>query len=320
MKVPSLWSPPNVPTTFAMLVASGVTPTKIRNELRRQRLARLRHGVYIGTAHLPEDPVQGHLLQALAEQTAVGYLVASHQTAALAHDLAIPDRDLAITGPPTFTAEPTAPVAATYRGITLHRSPLPAHHRVQSPAGLSLTSVARTAVDLAYGLELPQALGVLDSGARAAALELGGSRGSLAAPRIRQFSTQALHDAALSRRYRRGLAAALELVDPRHETYIESVSYGHMVLAELPHPVPQDPIRTVAGTLYPDFHWREFKLLGEADGGIKYEERDSLLREKAREQVLTDMGYRFVRWTGREILTRPAAVVDRIVRALSQAA
>ncbi len=49
---------------------------------------------------------------------------------------------------------------------------------------------------------------------------------------------------------------------------------------------------------------------------LKYDKADAYVREKEREQVLRDLGYRMVRWLGKEIMTRPTVVTDRISRAL----
>lgn len=92
---------------------------------------------------------------------------------------------------------------------------------------------------------------------------------------------------------------------------------GHMILAGLPEPIPQAPIRTPMGTLCPDFLWSEHRLIGEADGRQKYATPDVMMREKQREQMLRDLGFTIVRWTGKEIWLTPASVVDRIGRALA---
>jgi very-short-patch-repair endonuclease len=40
------------------------------------------------------------------------------------------------------------------------------------------------------------------------------------------------------------------------------------------------------------------------------------MREKEREQVLRDLGFRIVRWSGKEIHLSPSVVMDRIERKL----
>ena len=91
---------------------------------------------------------------------------------------------------------------------------------------------------------------------------------------------------------------------------------AHFMLAGLPLPECQVPIRTPKGTLYPDFYWREQGLIGEVDGAEKYIDPGAGVREKEREQVLRDLNYRMVRWLGREIRLTPWVVIDRVAREL----
>jgi very-short-patch-repair endonuclease len=57
-------------------------------------------------------------------------------------------------------------------------------------------------------------------------------------------------------------------------------------------------------------------LIGECDGAVKYANANAYVLEKEREQILRDLGYRFVRWQAKEIMTNPAEVVARVARAL----
>lgn len=60
------------------------------------------------------------------------------------------------------------------------------------------------------------------------------------------------------------------------------------------------------------------RLIGECDGAGKYDGRDAAVRERAREQVLRDLGFRIVRWLATEIMTRPDIVVERVSRELQR--
>lgn len=91
-----------------------------------------------------------------------------------------------------------------------------------------------------------------------------------------------------------------------------------MHLAGLPPPTPQPGVMTSVGRCYPDFLWPEHRVIGEADGRVKYRSADDVMRGKSREQALRDLGFAIVRWTGREIRLNPAAVMDRITRALQR--
>ncbi len=111
---------------------------------------------------------------------------------------------------------------------------------------------------------------------------------------------------------RRHLLEVVPLADPRRESALESLSYGRMRQAGLPLPAMQVPIRTSVGTVYPDFLWADFLLIGEADGFGKYDDPESLAREKIRQQALEELGFLVIRWTSEEMRLRPAAVLARI--------
>ena len=103
---------------------------------------------------------------------------------------------------------------------------------------------------------------------------------------------------------------------PAREPAAESLSAGYFHQAGLPAPFIQHPNRTRLGTFYPDFYWREHRLIGECDGAVKYADKDAMVREKTRDQVLLDEGNRFVRWMAREVMLTPQVVVSRVARAL----
>ena len=106
------------------------------------------------------------------------------------------------------------------------------------------------------------------------------------------------------------------MADPVRESAIESLSYGEMAVAGLPLPICQFEVRHPGGSLFPDFYWEEANLVGEADGRIKYNDPSAFVREKQREQLLRDRGFRVVRWLGKEIHLTPGLVMARIARAL----
>jgi len=112
------------------------------------------------------------------------------------------------------------------------------------------------------------------------------------------------------------LDSAIGVAQPCRESPIESLAAGHFELAGLPAPTFQEPIRTAAGVFFTDCYWREQRLIGEADGAVKYGESGAFVAEKEREQYLRDQGFRMVRWLGKEIVHTPQVVVDRVARAL----
>lgn len=52
------------------------------------------------------------------------------------------------------------------------------------------------------------------------------------------------------------------------------------------------------------------------DPRVKYQDPSAITRERERQQMLEDRGYRFVRWLGKEIYLQPDLVIARIARAL----
>lgn len=229
----------------------------------------------------------------------------------------MPSTDWAVE--PAWLTLPTGRSFRSERSAELVQlvAPLPSHHLDRAGAGFAVTSVARTAADLGRDLELPPALVVLDGALRLLCADL------VINPRRSDYRNQRLVDAARDRvreaMARPGMRRArrwLEIADPVRESPIESLAFGHMVAAGLPLPECQVPIETEFGTFYPDFYWREQNLIGEADGKVKYRDPDAVIAEKRREQVLRDLGRRFVRWDGGEIHGRPQVVMARIARAL----
>ncbi len=322
MRTRDPWSPPTTPFTAAHVAPLGITEKRLRSACASGQIVRLRHGVYVAADAVPEDPVQLHLLRALAEQVAAPGRVASHETAALALGLPLLDTDRAAAGPLHLTR----PVSATDRsraeaGRRIHLGSLPVHHVVTLPSGLLVTTPARTALDVAAGVPLPIGLMVADAAARLAFADLAGSldRRHYDNTRLRTAALVPLMEAvahvrapgATSR-----LMDLLALVDVRRESPLESFSGGHMHLAGLPEPQLQARVRTAAGRYPVDFRWEKYRVIGEADGEGKYRDPGEYVREKEREGHLRDAGNDVVRWTGREVFRTPHVVMERIMRAL----
>lgn len=284
------------------------------------RIVRLVHGVWIASEALATDPGGLHLQLALAKQMQCSNIIAADHTAALAWGLDLPD-DSAVDRPPAFI-EPAGP-GARHRSEdsgTIRPARLPRGHRVEHPSGLIVTTPARAAVDLAARLRLPEALIVLDSAAR---MELAARFGSASLrnhyrnPARLAASTAPLAQAAAvaaTPSTRTGLVAAVNLTDPRRESALESRSYGHMVGC-LPLPELQFPIETPGETFFVDFAWPQFRVVGEADGLVKYQKPEALHAEKLRQEAIENCGWIVVRWTSKE-MRNPNAVLQRISRHL----
>lgn len=179
-----------------------------------------------------------------------------------------------------------------------------------------MTSIARTATDLAAGRALPEALVILDGAARLLVERFASQarRSDYANTRLAEAARERLSAACGSP----GLGRSISCADPRRESAAESLSAGHLILAGLPAPDLQTRLVTPAGTFYPDFFWSGLRVIGEVDGAVKYEAAKAFVAEKQREQLLRDLGFTVVRWLAREIMLTPHVVVERVSRALGR--
>jgi len=299
-----------------MLLASGFSPAMIRTQLASGALVRVRTGVYVEASRWPDDPSARHLVMAHAEQVACPGAVMSHESAAVSWGLPYPGFGDWHEAKPSVTFSDEN--ARHRNGLAVHHlGALPISQVTRDDQGYDVTTIARTAVDLAAGLPLPEALVLLDGAARRVveAMVTQARRRDYANPRLVGAARDLLLEAASIRRPA-GLSKAISLTHPSRETPPESLTAGHLHLAGLPAPLFQAMIPSPAGPLYPDFYWPEHKLVGEVDGKVKYADPGEIVREKRREQLLRDLGYRIVRWLAAEIMTTPEVVIARIARAL----
>jgi len=319
MRTPRPWVLPNRPATREQLTVAGVTKAMLDTQLKSGRLLRLRHDVYLAAIEWPADRAGQHLVLARAESVATPGAAMSHESAALVWGLPSPG----FQGWEESPVSLTVPRGGRHRrlgGAIHHLGPLPSAHLSTDKMGYTLTSPARTAVDLARGRSLPEALVLLDATARltVAAYVVSPTRASYRNPRLIQAVRELLADTAEVRGIA-SLRTAISLADACRESAVESLSAGHIFLAGLPMPLFQEPIHTARGLLYPDCYWPEQRLIGEVDGAVKYADAGAFVKEKEREQILRDHDYRFVRWLGKEIMAAPHVVVGRIGRALEAA-
>ncbi|MGC3994917.1 MAG: hypothetical protein QM779_12515 [Propionicimonas sp.] len=314
MRTPEPWPLPLQPTSRTDL--GRVSDEMVSTQLRRGALLRLRRGVYVAAGAWPDDPAEQHLLLARAEVAACADAVLCRQSAAVAWGLPSPDlrpwhvRPVAVALP-ADSGYRTRTTAAEYHALRLRTCDVE-----RDAAGYRVTSLARTAVDLAAGLPLPEALVILDAVTRQLCARLVPTprRRDFTNPRLVGAAREVVADAARAA-HRTGLLPAIAVAEPCRESPAESLSAGHFRLAGLPVPVCQAALRTPAGLRFPDFYWDEHRLIGECDGAVKYAEGSAAyLEEKVREQLFLDLDFGVVRWLAKEIYVRPGEVVARVAR------
>ena len=296
--------------TAAELLGAGFTRDKIKSMVRDDVLMAVSRGVYadaarVRAASLP-DPRRDRLLAAAAAVALAGpRAVVSHQDAALAHGIALLDRP-----PPGVCAITRPPAVARGRrlraGITSHTARLPSRH-VTLVERVPVTSVERTVADLARAL--PFAAGVVTADS---ALYLG----KTTAGRLYRV----LGDCA---RWP-GITKATQVVDFSHplaESPLESISRVAFRDGGLPPPVLQAWIAGARGTIgRVDFLWETQRTIAEADGAMKYADRDRALLQLRRDTELREAGFEVVHFTWRDIMSRPGHVIAQIEAAFVRSA
>ncbi|MFZ2239107.1 MAG: type IV toxin-antitoxin system AbiEi family antitoxin domain-containing protein [Gordonia amarae] len=269
---------------------SGMSDNQIAQAVRRGLLRR----VYPGVLVEPSSSFDGHDgAQRLHRMTAIAVATSDlsttdsplplcHATAAAFHGIPLLKPDISRVHVSTGT--PSGGAVHRYRH--LHAMPLdPAEVTVID--GIVVTTIERTAVDVATRGEFAQALTAFDQ-----AIRLGGD-------------AKVMRDILESRRRvgvrvaRRALAFASGL----SQSVGESWSRAQMIEAGLPGPRLQHRFHCSSGNYDTDFDWDE-ALIGEFDGLHKYGRllkpgetaEQAVVREKLREDELRATDALVVRW------------------------
>ncbi|MEZ5117082.1 MAG: hypothetical protein R2737_12525 [Candidatus Nanopelagicales bacterium] len=325
------------PFSQADALAAGVSRGRLRAALDAGHLVRVRHGVLApaGVSRALADPVDRHVFEARALVAALRARRSGlGDSAALSHSTAVAVAGMPYPGLRTPRHWPVhlsddAPGGRQATGWLRHECSVPREHRTVV-AGLPVTTVPRTAVDVAAALPLLRALPVVDAAMRrlclgTARVEPGSVAGRLLVldPRVvgaaREQLRTTLDEAGVSRGRRRAIQA-LEVADPAAENGFESVSRAHVLRAGLPRPEVGYPVLGADGRRYwADLAWPDLRVLGEADGHGKYADIAALHAEKDRQESLERAGWRVVRWTWSELDRTPHLVSARVAAALERA-
>lgn len=153
--------------------------------------------------------------------------------------------------------------------------------------GLAVTTLERTACDIAASSDFAGALVVFD-----AVLRRGADRALI----VETINARRRIGAAVARR-------AIEFASPAAESVGESWSRAQIIEAGLPIPELQRTFSDSRGTMVVDFAWPN-GVVGEFDGIDKYVRylgegetiADAVIREKIREDRLTDLDLHVIRW------------------------
>jgi hypothetical protein len=176
--------------------------------------------------------------------------------------------------------------------------------------GMLLTSVARTAVDLAAIASFTAATVILD---RARWID----RRQRSEPLTTIDEIDGVWRARGAFRGHARARAAIDFSTTNADSPLESISRVNMMRAGCPPPVLQSSYGDYSGVIGEvDFDWPEYGLVGESDGRQKYADpvlragrsvEEVLLREKDRGDRLQALGKRVIRW-GWSVGTNPGAL------------
>jgi very-short-patch-repair endonuclease len=273
--------------TSAQLAEAGLSRHAIAHRLGTGWLRRMHRGVYL------VGPLETQHSRAMAATLAVGEeALLSHYAAAVLWGLR-PARE--------------GPIDVTVPGReTRHRNGIRTHtvthlHRTDATRkdGILVTSPARTLLDLA-----------------ATATQRDLDRATEEAQVQRRVSTHSLNEQFSRYPTHRGTAALRKAVrtDPAlTRSEAERRALELIRAARLPPPETNTRINGYEV----DLVWRKQRLIVEIDGYAFHSSRSSFERDRGRDAALAGRGWRVVRFTWRQIVDEPEAVIARLAAALA---
>jgi predicted transcriptional regulator of viral defense system len=286
--------------TTAELTAAGFSCDRVRTLTRRGDLYQVGRGVYANGPRAREilTIADGKQLLQLAAAVAVRGpgTVVSHESAAYLHSI-----DL-LSAPEAATL--TCPPGRGWRAspnVRLHATTLPAE-QITTMIGMSVTTPARTVVDLSRTLSFRAGVVSADSALR----------------RKLVTKTELTDVLAACARWpgARRAAAVIEFADGRAESPLESIARIAFNDCGLPPPELQvwlggtdEPVGRV------DFYWRKYLTIAEVDGAIKYADPGRARAQLRRDSLLRDDGFEVVHFTWQQITQTPDQVALSIRKA-----
>lgn len=295
------------PFTMAEAALHGVTRRRVQCAVDAGKITHLRRGLYVAQGVTP----RGRLL-ALQQQLSGRDVPAISGCRSASGVWGVPV--LGEHGPlpvslPQVWVPPGTVRPGVRGGVHYLVGEVPEDHVIRLPDGLMVTTPLRTAIDVVRLARLPRrlALATIVGGMRTHVAHAAGidSRDAGAITALMQDAEQR---GAVREELRRvadgspawGMASVrtcISSADPRLENALESISFGRFLDAGVPLPRPQAWLRGASGKWWRvDFWWEEFGIIGEADGMVKYADRQSLLDEKARQLDLEGPGRSLHRW------------------------
>lgn len=288
------------------LLAWGLDDAVLQAMFRRGLWVRLRHGVYADAEVIADaDPLARHRLHLAAA------IAASEEPA-----FAVGPSAAVVHGQPLRAGAPDEVYLVRESGQDLRSLGRPSKHPLEIPrmrimshvlspsdvtevGGIPTVTAPLAALTTAPGVTFFRRVGLFDA--------------VLWDGRVTHGDLLALLDSWPSLGGRAGTLAALERARRGAQTYFETVSRLVLVGQGLPEPQLQVPIYDEDGLIgYVDMYWDDLAVIGEADGAVKYVDREVLIAEKRREDRLRARGFGVVRWMPEDLRENPERIAARI--------
>lgn len=276
------------------LLAAGLSPKAVEHRLRAGRLIVLHRGVYaVGHRRLTRD---GHWLAAVLSAGAGAVL--SHRDAAALHGLG----HWRVSAIEVTTAADVRSTAA----VRVRARRLLGAEDVTTVAGIPVTSVARTLVDLAEVVNRERLAEALTAAERAHTLDLRAVHAARARVLHRHGRGDARLRAVLAEYERRGAQLTREELERRLRRLVRV------------HRLGRPRLNAWIEGLEVDAYWPDARLVVETDGWEWHRDRASFERDREKTNRLQLAGYVVLRFTHRAVVDRPAEVAAAIRAVLTR--
>jgi hypothetical protein len=289
--------PPHRPRELQWQIFRGSHAVERRlvsaKQLRGKAWMRVRHDVYADARLEGDHELYCH---AAALRLPASAVLAGPSAAYLdgVRHAAGPGDDVHVVAPPGVVNCPR-------RGLRIHHTDL-SPDEYSTRGGLRRTTPTRTAWDLAVWLDPVRAVSMIDG-----MLGLG------------LLEPAELAEMVERRRGGRGwlcAARAFDLADPGAQSPPESQLRVRLVLAGLPRPVAQHPVRFPPGLLlHPDLAWPRFKVAVEYDGQW-HGDPEQLHHDRQRLNLLVSAGWIVLHVTSRRLASDFPGIVREVRAAL----
>ena len=269
--------------TYEQLRDAGLGAGAIDLRVRNGRLHRVHRGVFaVGHTRISQEGRWLAAVLALGEGAVLSHVSAAalwgirHSGSAYVH-----------------VTVPTPGGRHRRRGIIVHRSLTLTPDDIGEERGIAVTSVSRTLLDLA-GMLTPTRL------ERAVERSLA----------LRLFDLRAVEAVLAANPRRPGARTLTQVVDSiHHEPSLTRLELEALMLDLCDaHAIERPEVNVLVDGFEVDFLWRAQRVIAETDGREDHGTPTAFERDRERDERLTVLGYRVLRFSYRRVVRHPAAV------------